>query len=296
MAMMASDLHPMAPQNLDFDTLTISPPAELLQVRRSPVDVIRFVYDSSSSSEDEDGAQDVRKSPFGQMSFMREEDGSPSACTHTRLAGSDSTTSDCGKCSCSSSASRQGTIWSERDILLIEAWERKKKLMLQVEELSSLKDRAEPQLLGRSATCVKPLTDTCQTGKLDRSLSDRGQPKNRVLGSGRGSCLADHDFEELKGAIDLGFRFDESGIANLYATLPALELCHAVAQNLQGSPYDTSSAAGSPAQSFTPSPMSPSWMVGSPGEDDDPEEIKERLRHWAQAVACNTRLSDKLLI
>ncbi|MCO5559129.1 hypothetical protein L7F22_012721 [Adiantum nelumboides] len=290
MAMMAS---PMTTEfgslNLDFDSLAISPPAEKLQVRIP--DAIRFVYDSSSSSEDEDGAQDVRKSPF-RMLFMREEDRSPFACTH-RL-GCDSTGSDCSECTCSSSnASRPGIMWSEREMLLTEAWERKKKLMLP-EELSTLNDCAQPQLLGRSASCIKPLTDTCQPGKLDRSLSDCGQPDNRVLGSRRGS-LTDHDFEELKGAIDLGFRFDESGIANLYGTLPALELCRAVAQNFQGSPYDTSktsSAAGSPAQSFTPS--TPSWTVGSP--DDDPEEVKERLRHWAQAVACNTKLFDQLLL
>ncbi|MCO5567691.1 hypothetical protein L7F22_021385 [Adiantum nelumboides] len=269
--------------NLDFDSLAISPPAEKLKV--SNPDAIRFVYDSSSSSEDEDGAQDVRKSPF-QMFFMREEDMLPSACTH-RL-GCNSIASDCSECTSSpSNASRSGIIWSEREILLTEAWERKKKLMLQ-EELSNLKDCAQPQLLGRSASCV---TDTsCQPGKLDRSLSDSGQPDNRVLGSRRGS-LTDHDFEELKGAIELGFRFDESGIANRYGTLPALELCRAVAQNFQGLP--TSSATGSPAQSFTPSPT-PSWTVGSP--DDDPEEIKERLRHWAQAVACNTKLFDQLLL
>ncbi|KAI5078659.1 hypothetical protein GOP47_0006330 [Adiantum capillus-veneris] len=35
------------------------------------------------------------------------------------------------------------------------------------------------------------------------------------------------------------------------------------------------------------SPLSDSWRISSPG--DTPSQVKTRLRHWAQAVACSLK-------
>lgn len=167
-----------------------------------------------------------------------------------------------------------------RESLLEEAWERKRKLYLK-QELVNLKDRADIRTLGRSSSdCGKP---TDKHEPLERSMSDCGKANkdplitpNRLRRT-RTRSLTDEDFEELKGCLDLGFRFDQSSIADLCETLPALEAVCAVTQDLQ------ESLTASPAPSPTPS-----WSITSPG--DNPEEVKEKLRHWAQAVACSARL------
>ncbi|CBI36644.3 unnamed protein product, partial [Vitis vinifera] len=43
----------------------------------------------------------------------------------------------------------------------------------------------------------------------------------------------------------------------------------------------------SPAASESPGPIA-NWKISSPG--DHPEEVKARLKFWAQAVACTVRL------
>eukprot|EP00250_Pteridium_aquilinum_P017142 c23472_g1_i4 orf=767-1780(+) len=165
---------------------------------------------------------------------------------------------------------------SVRESLLAEAWERKRELMLN-EELANVKECTKPELLGRSSSdCGKLIVD------VQAAPSELRRSQTR--------SLTNDDFEELRGCIDLGFRFDQSSIPDLCDTLPALEVYCAVAQNLQESPNCVSlNSPGiqSPARCSSPSP-SPSWRISSPG--DDPNDVKGRLRHWAQAVACNAKL------
>lgn len=150
---------------------------------------------------------------------------------------------------------------SVRESLLAEAWERKRGLMLY--------GHAKP---------------------LQRSVSDcvnsQGCSKEFTRGRARARSLTDDDFDELRGCIDLGFGFDESSIPNLCETLPALEVYYAVTQKLHDSPRCMSPV--SQTNQSPPSSSTPSWKVASPG--DDPKDVKGRLRHWAQAVACNVRL------
>ncbi|KAJ6741160.1 hypothetical protein OIU79_001145 [Salix purpurea] len=76
--------------------------------------------------------------------------------------------------------------------------------------------------------------------------------------------------------------YDE--IPELCNTLPALELCYSMSQRFldehQKSPERSSPAV---AEAASPSPFA-SWKISSPG--DHPEDVKARLKYWAQAVAC----------
>ncbi|KAL5223977.1 hypothetical protein ABZP36_010616 [Zizania latifolia] len=108
-------------------------------------------------------------------------------------------------------------------------------------------------------------------------------------GVGRARSLTDDDLEELKGCVDLGFGFSYDEIPELCGTLPALELCYSMSQRfldehhpLSQSPPETTAAPS------TPSPPIPNWKISSPG--DSPDEVKARLKYWAQAVACTVRL------
>ncbi|KAJ6918515.1 hypothetical protein NC651_012691 [Populus alba x Populus x berolinensis] len=112
--------------------------------------------------------------------------------------------------------------------------------------------------------------------------------------------LTDEDLHELKGCIELGFGFKEEEGHQLTNTLPALDLYFAVNRQLSPSPVSTpqsgdlssssSSEMGTRSSSFG-SPMSdPDWKICSPG--DDPKQVKTKLRHWAQAVACSVMQSQ----
>ncbi|XP_077230998.1 uncharacterized protein LOC143864063 [Tasmannia lanceolata] len=128
--------------------------------------------------------------------------------------------------------------------------------------------------------------------------------------------LTDEDLHELKGSIELGFGFNEEDGQRLCRTLPALDLYFAVNRQLSDSklrfspsPVSTpilggASTATSGGASFSSSssssfvdqldsPNSPhqteSWKICCPG--DNPQHVKTRLKHWAQAVACSVRLS-----
>ncbi|GFY94767.1 1-phosphatidylinositol-4,5-bisphosphate phosphodiesterase epsilon-1, putative [Actinidia rufa] len=119
--------------------------------------------------------------------------------------------------------------------------------------------------------------------------------------------LTDDDLNELKGCIELGFGFNEEDGQSLCNTLPALDLYFAVNRQLSTSPLSspnsrlsTSSVGGgeswarslgSRSSSFdSPGTDSDSWKICSPG--DDPQQVKTKLRHWAQAVACSVMQSS----
>lgn len=97
---------------------------------------------------------------------------------------------------------------------------------------------------------------------------------------GRTRSLTEEDLEELKGCLDLGFGFAYHEIPELCGTLPALELCYSMTRRF----LDEQRAPGQePA-----APLLPNWRISGPG--DDPEEVKARLKYWAQAVACTVKL------
>ncbi|CAL9235137.1 unnamed protein product [Arabidopsis halleri] len=107
----------------------------------------------------------------------------------------------------------------------------------------------------------------------------------------RAKSLTDDDLEELKGCLDLGFGFSYDEIPELCNTLPALELCYSMSQkflddkqqNLHKSPEEDDS----PPPPTTTAPIA-NWKISSPG--DDPDDVKARLKYWAQTVACTVRL------
>ncbi|XP_028790334.1 uncharacterized protein LOC114746271 [Neltuma alba] len=96
--------------------------------------------------------------------------------------------------------------------------------------------------------------------------------------------VTDEDLSELRGCIELGFGFNEEDGQALCATLPALDLYFAVNRQLSASPRSSSSSSPSPTSDAD------SWKICSPGED--PEQVKMRLRRWAQAVACSVMQSS----
>uniref|UniRef100_A0A7N0T4Y6 Uncharacterized protein n=1 Tax=Kalanchoe fedtschenkoi TaxID=63787 RepID=A0A7N0T4Y6_KALFE len=105
--------------------------------------------------------------------------------------------------------------------------------------------------------------------------------------------LTDEDMKELKGFMELGFRFSEEDGERLGSTLPALDLYLAVNRHVCPSPVSTPhSARLSPASSFAGSPTRDSdhWKICSPGED--PKQVKNKLRQWAQVVAFSVMHSQ----
>ncbi|CAN4111303.1 unnamed protein product [Withania somnifera] len=116
--------------------------------------------------------------------------------------------------------------------------------------------------------------------------------------------LTDEDLNELKGCIELGFGFNEEEAHRLCNTLPALDLYFAVNRQYVTSPVSSpgsnkgslsspgsSTSLGGRSSSFG-SPRGDhvdAWKICSPG--DDPQQVKNKLRHWAQAVACSVKQS-----
>ncbi|KAI6695907.1 hypothetical protein NL676_023617 [Syzygium grande] len=106
----------------------------------------------------------------------------------------------------------------------------------------------------------------------------------------RTKSLTDEDLDELKGCLDLGFGFSYDEIPELCNTLPALELCYSMSQKFQLDDHQKSPERSAPPSSAAETPpaaaASPiaSWKISSPG--DHPEDVKARLKFWAQAVAC----------
>ncbi|KAH7439164.1 hypothetical protein KP509_04G048200 [Ceratopteris richardii] len=167
---------------------------------------------------------------------------------------------------------------SLREASLSIAWERKRELMSN-----------GGQLIYRNKTEVldQPRRICPEPGKCNASgMCGLSQgPKEQFSRS-----LTDEDFEELRGCIDLGFGFDHSSVSELCDTLPALKVYCAVAQGLQESPTKKYLEFPTKVSKRSCSPVSPvpSWRISSPG--DDPMDVKDRLRQWAQAVACDARL------
>lgn len=147
-----------------------------------------------------------------------------------------------------------------------------------------------------------------EQGRVDGSCKNAADrscwPVHGVKSRPRARSLTDEDLDELRGFIDLGFRFSyEEEHHELCNTLPALDLYYAVNRQYIGSKFRSlsfSSSSSSPSPSPSPasatdrsscgSPMSPlcdTWRIASPG--DNPQQVKTRLRHWAQAVACSIR-------
>lgn len=134
------------------------------------------------------------------------------------------------------------------------------------------------------------------TGK--REVGEDGPPDGAGPGAGdsgvgRARSLTDDDLEELKGCVDLGFGFSYNEIPELCGTLPALELCYSMSQRFLDEHQPSSKAedlAPEPPAVVPPSPVQPipNWKISCPG--DSPDEVKARLKYWAQAVACTVKL------
>ncbi|CAL4981298.1 unnamed protein product [Urochloa decumbens] len=111
---------------------------------------------------------------------------------------------------------------------------------------------------------------------------------------GRARSLTDDDLEELKGCVDLGFGFSYNEIPELCGTLPALELCYSMSRRFldehpqQTGKHEEAPAASPMAPASPAQPGATNWKISSPG--DSPDEVKARLKYWAQAVACTVRL------
>ncbi|KAJ1686133.1 hypothetical protein LUZ63_017523 [Rhynchospora breviuscula] len=119
---------------------------------------------------------------------------------------------------------------------------------------------------------------------IDERSNGNGEPV-----AARTKSLTDDDLEELKGCVDLGFGFNYEEIPELCNTLPALELCYSMSQKFleESSSKSAEQAAVSTPLSSSPIPVA-NWKISSPG--DNPDEVKARLKYWAQAVACTVKL------
>ncbi|KAJ8619610.1 hypothetical protein MRB53_028139 [Persea americana] len=120
---------------------------------------------------------------------------------------------------------------------------------------------------------------------------DDREKEDEQKGVSRTKSLTNGDLDELKGCLDLGFGFSYEEIPELCNTLPALQLCYSMSQRFLDEQHhrspDASSIAASAVAVTCSSPIA-NWKISSPG--DHPEEVKARLKFWAQAVACTVRL------
>ncbi|KAJ4832625.1 hypothetical protein Tsubulata_001353 [Turnera subulata] len=127
--------------------------------------------------------------------------------------------------------------------------------------------------------------------KRRRQILRQERRRNGMLDS---DDLTDEDLHELKGSIELGFGFDEQAGQQLCNTLPALDLYFAVNRQLSPSPVSTpqgrkSTSSIGDSSSFSSPRSDADWKICSPG--DNPQQVKTKLRHWAQAVACSVMQS-----
>ncbi|OIW13589.1 hypothetical protein TanjilG_07931 [Lupinus angustifolius] len=150
--------------------------------------------------------------------------------------------------------------------------------------LTELKKRRRlTKQLSMTSMCETPQDIAWERRRRQIQKQERGR-RNSIHDCG--GHLTDEDLNELKGCIELGFGFNEEDGQTLCNTLPALDLYFAVNRQLSPSPVSTPHSLGGRTSSFG-SPRSgdsDSWKILSPG--DDPEHVKTKIRHWAQAVAC----------
>ncbi|KAH7301180.1 hypothetical protein KP509_23G015400 [Ceratopteris richardii] len=229
----------------------------------------------------------------GQQDYLRSSSELPRATFHEEFSDSEESTSP--KTSPSQLWNSSSPL-TQREKNLCEVWEQKRKLMWE-EELVNVKERADLHRLGRSVSdCSKSFNQLTywKRMQLQRSASDNFENRRKGFCNKHTCSLTDHDFEELQGFIDLGFRFDKSSVPELGNTLPALHMYCASFYNIQDSVNLSSptSPAEEPLLSDkqSPLPLSPNLSHGIASPDDDPEVIKGRLKHWAQAVACEASL------
>eukprot|EP00250_Pteridium_aquilinum_P010612 c19515_g1_i1 orf=319-1281(+) len=167
------------------------------------------------------------------------------------------------------------------DIDREEAWERKRELYVMDECCS----RGPSDVGGAGRTVTRSVSD----------CGERAWPTEKPLMRSRTRSLTDEDLEELRGCIDLGFGFSSSEDCDLSGTLPALELYYAINRQYNDiksrmspdSPLQRGSLYRTSSDDIPSSPLSDSWRISSPG--DHPSQVKTRLRHWAQAVACSVK-------
>ncbi|XP_074574414.1 uncharacterized protein LOC141830869 [Curcuma longa] len=114
---------------------------------------------------------------------------------------------------------------------------------------------------------------------------EEGSDGGEILARTR--SLTNGDLEELKGCLDLGFGFSYDEIPGLCAMLPALELCYSMSRLLGGGAGNAGGDADGSDEAIAALPVA-NWKISSPG--DHPDEVKARLKIWAQAVACTVRL------
>ncbi|KAK8633233.1 hypothetical protein V6N13_014081 [Hibiscus sabdariffa] len=126
-----------------------------------------------------------------------------------------------------------------------------------------------------------------------RQILGQERGRNGVLVT-NGMGLTDEDLHELKGCIELGFGFEEEQGQKLCNTLPALDLYFAVNRQISPSPVSSPHPSFAPSLACQLSSLGSSrseldWRICKPGEN--PQQVKTKLRHWAQAVACVVKQS-----
>ncbi|XWS58359.1 hypothetical protein CRYUN_Cryun08bG0027300 [Craigia yunnanensis] len=153
-----------------------------------------------------------------------------------------------------------------------------------------------PSPLMKNKRCLSKQLSMCETfrdiawERRRRQILSQERGKNGIIET---NGLTDEDLHELKGCIELGFGFKEEEGQQLCNTLPALDLYFAVNRQLSPSPVSTpqsrrscsTSSLGGRSSSFGSPRSEPDWKICSPG--DNPQQVKIKLRHWAQAVACS---------
>ncbi|KDO54399.1 hypothetical protein CISIN_1g045489mg [Citrus sinensis] len=108
--------------------------------------------------------------------------------------------------------------------------------------------------------------------KRRRQMLRQERRKNGIHDSDQ-DLLTDEDLHELKGCIELGFGFNEEEGP---VSTPQ-------------SRASTSSLGGRSSSFGSPRSDSDAWKICNPG--DNPQQVKTKLRHWAQAVACSVMQS-----
>ncbi|XP_076899214.1 uncharacterized protein LOC143553021 [Bidens hawaiensis] len=118
----------------------------------------------------------------------------------------------------------------------------------------------------------------------------RMQERKRELTVENPDELSDEDLKELKGCIELGFVFtEEDGGQSLANTLPALD--HYFAVNRLASPTMSPRSMSSSRSKFAEFGSLSSKSLDEGREN--PEQIKTKLRQWAQLVACSLMQSSE---